>query len=105
MVNKINIKTEDYKNENERITILNAMHCTMIDMNNENAYDAWIYTMPDEPSEYDYIDIAEDDNMFNECIEAFNRLFNRYSKYGLYRPVETTMKLMKDNNIDIEVIK
>ena len=68
--------------KNVRIRQLKAMHELMTLANDENIYMAWIYTMPDEPSEEDFEDIAEDDEMYNECFDAFVRLIkhdgNRY---------------------------
>lgn len=65
-----------------RIKQLKAMHELMTLANDEDIYMAWIYTMPDEPSEEDFEDIAEDDEMYNECFDAFVRLIkhegNRY---------------------------
>lgn len=57
-----------------RIKQLKAMHELMTLANDEDIYMAWIYTMPDEPSEEDFEDIAEDDEMYNECFDAFVRL-------------------------------
>lgn len=57
-----------------RIKQLKAMHELMKLANDEEIYMTWIYTMPDEPSEYDFADIAEDTEMYNECFDAFVRL-------------------------------
>lgn len=68
--------------KSQRIKQLKAMHELMMLANDEEIYCTWIYTMPDEPSEEDFIDIAEDDDMYNDCFDAFVRLIkfkdNRY---------------------------
>jgi DNA-directed RNA polymerase subunit RPC12/RpoP len=57
-----------------RINQLRAMHNLMCEANDESIYMAWIYTMPDCPTEEDFIDIAMDDDSYNECFDAFIRL-------------------------------
>lgn len=59
---------------NARIKQLKAMHELMVQANDEGIYMSWIYTMPDEPSEEDFADIAINDEMYNECFDAFVRL-------------------------------
>ena len=65
-----------------RITQLNLMHRLMIEANDENIYMAWILLMPDEPTDEDIEDIAEDDEAYNECFDLFVKLIakkgNRY---------------------------
>lgn len=61
---------EDYKFK-VRVEQLKAMHELMRNANDEEIYMTWIYTMPDEPSEEDFTDIALDDEMYNECFDAF----------------------------------
>lgn len=65
-----------------RITQLKAMHTLMQEANDENIYMSWIYTMPDCPSEEDFIDIAMNDASYNECFDKFVKLIakdgNRY---------------------------
>lgn len=65
-----------------RIRQLKAMHDLMCEANDEEIYFAWIVTMPDEPSEEDFIDIAMNDELYNECFNEFVRLIakkgNRY---------------------------
>lgn len=65
-----------------RVTQLKAMHTLMSEANDENIYMSWIYTVPDAPSEEDFIDIAMDDKQYNECFDKFVRLIakngNRY---------------------------
>lgn len=65
-----------------RIHQLKAMHELMVFANDEGIYMSWIYTMPDEPSEEDFIDIAINDELYNECFDKFVKLIahkdNRY---------------------------
>lgn len=57
-----------------RIRKLRAMHEMVLNIDDENYYMTWIYTVPDEPSEEDFIDIAEDIDMYNEVEELFKKL-------------------------------
>lgn len=65
-----------------RIDQLKAMHELMKLANDESIYFSWITYMPDEPSEEDFIDIAMNDELYNECFDVFVRLIklknNRY---------------------------
>ncbi len=65
-----------------RIKQLKAMHELMMEANDENIYMAWIYLMPDCPSEEDFESIAINDTQYNECFDKFVRLIakdgNRY---------------------------
>ena len=58
------------------------MHALMCEANDESIYMSWIYTMPDCPSEDDFLYIAMDDKNYNECFDKFVRLIakdgNRY---------------------------
>lgn len=59
----------------ERIKQLKAMHETMKNSSDEDIYCAWIYVMPDEPSESDFESIAEDDEAFEEVCNLFYDLY------------------------------
>lgn len=65
-----------------RISQLKAMHKLMCNANDENIYMTWIYLIPDCPSEDDFIEIASDDEQYNECFDLFVKLIakagNRY---------------------------
>ena len=65
-----------------RVAQLKAMHQLMLQANDETIYHTWIYTMPDEPSEEDFVDIALDDEQYNHCFDLFVKLIakegNRY---------------------------
>lgn len=70
-----------------RIRQLKAMHALMLEANNESIYMSWIYTMPDCPTEEDFMDIAINDKYYNECFDKFVRLINkngnRYQKRSI----------------------
>lgn len=61
---------------------LKAMHNLMCYANDENIYMTWIHLMPDCPSEEDFVDIALNDKLYNECFDLFVKLIakdgNRY---------------------------
>ena len=62
---------------NSRVKQLKAMHELMLNANDEEIYMSWICIMPDEPSEEDFVDIALDDEQYNECFDTFVRLITR----------------------------
>ena len=66
-------KMEHYVKK-QRITQLKAMHKLMLNANDEEIYMTWIYRVPDQPTEEDFEDIAEDDEEYNECFELFLKL-------------------------------
>jgi len=66
---------------NSRTKLLKTLHNIMINMNDENAYMTWIYIVPDEPTEDDFIDIACNDKDFEDVLNLFIRLFSEY-KYA-----------------------
>ena len=57
-----------------RVAQLKAMHQLMCEANDEGIYMSWIYTMPDCATEEDFIDIASDDDQYNECFDLFIKL-------------------------------
>ena len=64
-----------------RLRQLKAMHELMCCANDENIYyNNWIYLVPDESSEEDFIDIIMDDELFDECFDLFKKLI-KYSGY------------------------
>lgn len=73
-----------YKELTERAEHMKAMHSIIQTMNNEDAYMEWIYLVPDGATEEDFIDIADDDDMFDEACRLFCTLIRRYGKDGFY---------------------
>ena len=57
-----------------RVSQLKAMHNLMCESNDESIYDKWIYMMPDCPTNEDFIDIAMDNEEYNEVFDMFVRL-------------------------------
>lgn len=88
-----------------RLKNVKLMHDTMIDMNNESAYMAWIYEMPDEPQEDDFEWFAEDEERYMELYDYFTKLLKRYAKDGLYRPSESVQNFVSKFGIEIEILK
>lgn len=66
----------------KRIEELKQMHERMMNMNHEDAYMWWIEVVPDEPSEDDFRDIAEDDESFAEVKDLYLKILTKYSKYN-----------------------
>ena len=62
-----------------RIRQLKAMHELMCCTNDEEIYySSWIVTgVPDCPLESDFESIAEDDDMYNDCVDLFVKLIAR----------------------------
>lgn len=57
-----------------RVIQLKAMDDFMQSVNNEELIDEWLtYGVPDEASEDDYYSIAEDDELYNDCVKIFKR--------------------------------
>lgn len=68
----------------DRFETVRAMNCLIKDMNNEDAYMEWIYTVPDEATEEDLMDIAQDEELFGETVRLFLRLYEEYIADGLF---------------------
>ncbi len=79
-------------NEKDRLNAIIAMHIMVCNMNDEGAYMTWIYVVPDEATEWDFIDFAQNDEgteenkLFDEAVDLFKKLWNEYAKddHGLY---------------------
>ena len=57
-----------------RVIQLKAMDDFMHSVNNEELIDEWLtYGVPDEASNDDYYSIAEDDELYNDCVKIFIR--------------------------------
>ena len=69
----------------QRLKNITRMHNIMTRMNNEEAYMAWITLVPDEPSEEDLKDIAEDVDNYDECVTLFLRLLDIYGSDGILK--------------------
>lgn len=79
-------------NEKDRLNAIIAMHIMVCNMNDEGAYMTWIYVVPDEATEWDFIDFAQNDEgteenkLFDEAVDLFKKLWNEYANddHGLY---------------------
>lgn len=78
--------------ERERLNAIIAMHVMVCSINDERAYMAWINIVPDEATEWNFIDFAKNDEgttenaLFDEAAELFKKLWNDYAaeENGLY---------------------
>lgn len=68
----------------ETYRTVRLMHDTMLHMNNEEAYCEWIYTMPDEPSEDDFMYFVDSKEEFADLKAVFFEILDRYAEDGLY---------------------
>ena len=73
------------KNVQERFEVLKGMDTIIKSMNDESAYSAWIYIIPDGADDDELQEIAEEDEeSFEDACKLFAKLVNKYMKYGLY---------------------
>ena len=74
------------KNVIERACLIDAMNTIIKACNDETAYyNRWIYTVPDESTFEDMIDIAEDRELFLDTCECFRKIMqDEYIHSGLY---------------------
>ena len=70
-----------------RIRKLKAMHEMVLNIDDENYYMTWIYTVPDEPSDNDFEDIAENIEMYNEVETLFKKLIVKAIKNDEFQEV------------------
>lgn len=57
-----------------RIRQLKAMNTCMMQCNDEELFDEWIWIFPDEASDADIQSIAMDDEAYNDVCDLFARL-------------------------------
>ena len=64
-----------------RVSILKSMHEYIRQFSNdERAYMDWVTLgVPDCPSEYDFIDIASDDDLWFDNVKWFNKIVKSYT--------------------------
>jgi len=64
----------------ERGNILKSMHRLVLAMNDEEAYMAWVYCIPDGADDTELEDIAlHDEEIFRDACNLFNRLVKGYA--------------------------
>lgn len=84
-----------------KLTDVKMMHEAMLSMNDENAYMSWIYTMPDQPTEEDFEYFAEDRENYDDLKETFDRLYDKYKKWGLYKPSTEVIEWLKGAGYEV----
>lgn len=72
------------KNINRKIEMIKAMNCIIQNMNNEVAYMIWINLIPDQATEEDFFDCAEDEEIFIDACNLFKELMEDFSKDGFF---------------------
>lgn len=73
-----------YFDKEYRKDLIVGMNAIMISMNNEDAYCEWIFTVPDDVDSDELEEISQDDELFEECVREFLRIFRKYNRDGLY---------------------
>ena len=64
----------------DRIEILKSMHRLVLAMNDEEAYMAWVYCIPDGADDAELEDIAlHDEEIFRDACNLVNRLVKGYA--------------------------
>lgn len=67
-------------NKYERVETLKAMHRLVQAMNDEDAYMAWVYCIPDGADDAELASIAlHDEEIFRDACNLFNRLVKDYA--------------------------
>ena len=73
------------KNVQERFEALKSMNTIIKSMNDESAYNEWIWIIPDEADDDELMEIAEEDEeTFEDACKLFAKLVKKYIKYGMY---------------------
>lgn len=67
-----------------RVKLLEAMNEIIIAVNDEEAYERWTYVVPDEADHSDFVEIAEDDDLYRDVCKLFRKLLSSYGKSGFY---------------------
>ena len=68
-----------------RAAIVRSMNTLVLALNNEEPlFHVWLYIVPDEATEDDFEQIAEDEELFTETVDAFTEIMNGYLKDGFY---------------------
>lgn len=72
-------------NTNEKFEALRSMNNIIKNMNDESAYNAWIYIIPDGADDDELMEISEEDEeTFEDACKLFAKLVKKYMKYGMY---------------------
>ena len=68
----------------ERARLIESMHNIIESMNDERAYESWIWTVPDGADWDDFESIAEDNEEYKHVQELFCGLVKRYGGAGFF---------------------
>ena len=70
----------------DRIEILKSMHRLVLAMNDEEAYMAWVYCIPDGADDEELRELAfdEDDELYRDACHSFRRICEEYLKHGFF---------------------
>ena len=71
-------RTQGEKTMKKRLSNLKKMNDIILRMNNEEAYETWIMYVPDEATEDDLKNIAEDVDDYDEVVDIFIRIIYKY---------------------------
>ena len=61
----------DNVNVQDRVLNVEAMHQLILALGDEDIYEQWINVVPDEPDASDFEFIAEDAELYNDCVKIF----------------------------------
>lgn len=65
--------------------VIKSMNTIVKALNDESGYyDDWIYTVPDEATDNDLMEIAYDEELLEEAIESFKRIMAEYLEDGIF---------------------
>lgn len=68
---------------NHRAAIVRSMNTLVLSLNNEEPlFSSWLYIVPDEATEDDFVQIAEDEDLFIDVVDTFKDIMNGYLKDG-----------------------
>lgn len=68
-----------------RAAIVRSMNTLVLALNNEEPlFHSWLYIVPDEATEDDFEQIAEDEELFTDVVDTFKDIMNDYLKDGFY---------------------
>jgi len=63
-----------------KLAVVKAMHTIVSYMNDEESYISWINLVPDQATEEDFVDLAEND--IDDVCKLFREILANHGKYG-----------------------
>lgn len=91
------------KDMDNRIENVKLMHETMMCMNDEDAYMAWICYMPDCPSAWDIEDLASDVYEYCDLFKTFMGIIRKYGDSGLVEPTREVFDFQMRLGLGLEI--